>query len=232
MNEALQQNTRNCYNGVNLEQNGRVMMLADKIIGQVDVALRTLFAEAHSTRPHPDADVVEADLNDTEKQHALGLMRVNHVGEVCAQALYAGQALTARDVDNKAALAHAAHEEIEHLAWTAHRVHALGGRTSLINPLWYASSFAVGVGAGLLGDKWNLGFLEETEHQVAAHLQSHLEGLPEQDGKSRAIVAQMQQDEMKHAQMAHEIGAANLPLPVKKMMALTSKIMTTISYRI
>ena len=207
-------------------------MLADKFITHFDTALRTLFAQAHSQRPPPDAGLDEAELSAAEKQHALGLMRVNHVGEVCAQALYQGQALTARDHSNKQALAHAAQEEVEHLAWTAQRVRELGGRTSVLNPLWYASSFAVGVGAGLLGDKWNLGFLEETEHQVSAHLDSHLQALPAQDAKSRAIVAQMKSDELQHAHMAHDFGAAALPLPVKQLMALSSKVMTTISYRI
>lgn len=207
-------------------------MLADKLIPHLDTVLRTLFAPATTSRPYPDAGLEEGELSEAEKRHALGLMRVNHVGEVCAQALYQGQALTARDKTNREALQHAAYEEVEHLAWTEKRVKELGGRTSLLNPLWYAGSLAIGVGAGLLGDKWNLGFLEETENQVTAHLEEHLQGLPEQDVKSRAIVAQMRLDEMQHAEMANHFGAAPLPLPVKEMMKLTSKIMTTISYRI
>ena len=207
-------------------------MLPEKLIPHIDTVLRTLFAPATTSRPYPDAGIEEGELNEAEKRHALGLMRVNHVGEVCAQALYQGQALTARTQENRKALQHAAYEEVEHLAWTEKRVHELGGRTSLLNPVWYAGSLAIGIGAGLLGDKWNLGFLEETENQVTRHLEEHLEGLPEQDGKSRAIVAQMRLDEMKHAEMAHDFGAAKLPLPVKEMMQLTSKIMTTISYRI
>lgn len=207
-------------------------MLMDEMIMHVDVALRTLCAPAQSLRPYPDAAVEEGAMNEQEKKHALGLMRVNHVGEVCAQALYEGQAITARDQHNKTALRAAAQEEVEHLAWTARRVHQLGGRTSLLNPLWYASSFAIGVGAGLLGDKWNLGFLEETEHQVSAHLQQHLQQLPPQDAKSRAIVTQMKEDEMRHAHMAHDCGAAKLPKPVKTLMGLSSKVMTTISYHI
>ncbi len=207
-------------------------MLVDKLINNVDVALRTLLAPATTIRPYPDAGIEEATLSEAERQHALGLMRINHVGEVCAQALYQGQALTARDKSNKEALEHAAQEEVEHLAWTEKRVHELGGRTSLLNPLWYGSSFVIGVTAGILGDKWNLGFLEETEDQVTAHLEEHLGSLPEADLKSRAIVDQMRIDEMKHADMAHEFGAAPLPLPVKAMMKLTSKVMTTISYRI
>ncbi|KLT72442.1 2-octaprenyl-3-methyl-6-methoxy-1,4-benzoquinol hydroxylase [Neisseria arctica] len=206
--------------------------MADKLIPHIDTVLRTLFAPATTSRPYPDAGLEEGELSEAEKRHALGLMRVNHVGEVCAQALYQGQALTARDKTNREALQHAAYEEVEHLAWTEKRVKELGGRTSLLNPLWYAGSLAIGVGAGLLGDKWNLGFLEETENQVTAHLEEHLQGLPEQDVKSRAIVAQMRLDEMQHAEMANHFGAAPLPLPVKEMMKLTSKIMTTISYRI
>ncbi len=207
-------------------------MFAEKLIPHVDTVLRTLFAPATTSRPYPDAGLEEGELSEAEKQHALGLMRVNHVGEVCAQALYQGQALTARTQENRAALQHAAYEEVEHLAWTAKRVHELGGRTSLLNPLWYAGSLAIGVGAGLLGDKWNLGFLEETEHQVTRHLEEHLQGLPEKDAKSRAIVEQMRLDEMKHAEMAHDFGAAKLPAPAKGMMELSSKVMTSISYKL
>ena len=207
-------------------------MLAEKLIPQIDIALRTLFAPATTNRAYPDAETAEGELSPKEKQHALGLMRVNHVGEVCAQALYQGQVLTARKAENREALQHAAQEETEHLAWTEKRVKELGGRTSLFNPVWYAGSLAIGVGAGLLGDKWNLGFLEETEHQVIAHLEEHLEALPSSDAKSRAVVAQMHLDEQKHAHMAHDFGAAPLPLPVKEIMKLTSKIMTSISYRI
>jgi len=207
-------------------------MLLDSLITEFDRGLRTLFAPAVSSRAHPDAALPEAELSDTEKQHALGLMRVNHCGEVCAQALYQGQALTARDPAAREALKQAAFEEVEHLAWTEQRIRELGGRTSLLNPLWYTGSLAMGVAAGLLGDKWNLGFLEETEHQVAAHLDSHLEQLPEQDARSRAIVEQMRDDEVKHAEMAHEQGAARLPLPVRGMMTLTAKLMTGASYRL
>ena len=206
-------------------------MLADKLIPPFETVLRTLFAPAVSSRPYPDAGLEEGEMSAAEKQHALGLMRVNHVGEVCAQALYQGQALTARDQSNREALQHAAYEEVEHLAWTEKRVKELGGRTSLLNPVWYAGSLAIGIGAGLLGDKWNLGFLEETEKQVTAHLEEHLQGLPEQDAKSRAIVAQMRLDEMQHAEMAHDFGATPLPLPVKELMKLSSKVMTSISYR-
>ncbi len=207
-------------------------MMLDKLISEFDRGLRTLFAPASSARPHPDHDVAEAELSTEDKRHALGLMRVNHCGEVCAQALYQGQALTARDPAAREALRHAAFEEVEHLAWTERRIRELGGRPSLFNPLWYTGSLAIGVTAGLLGDKWNLGFLQETEHQVGAHLDSHLSELPTQDDKSRAIVSQMRDDELKHAEMAQQLGAAELPLPVKGMMKLSAKLMTVSSYRL
>ena len=158
-------------------------------------------------------------------------MRVNHCGEVCAQALYQGQALTARDPAARQALRQAADEEVEHLAWTQRRLAELGSHRSVLNPLWYAGSLAMGVAAGVIGDKWNLGFLAETERQVGAHLQSHLNELPESDEKSRAIVAQMYLDEMSHAELADQMGAAPLPQPVPQIMQLTSKLMTQLSYR-
>lgn len=207
-------------------------MMLDRLITEFDRGLRTLFAPAVSSRPRPDQEVAEAELSAAEKQHAIGLMRVNHCGEVCAQALYQGQALTARNPAARDALRHAAFEEVEHLAWTEQRIRELGGRPSLLGPVWYTGSLAIGVTAGLLGDKWNLGFLEETEKQVGAHLDSHLQQLPDQDAKSRAIVAQMRDDELKHADMAHDFGAAPLPLPVKGLMKLTAKVMTATSYRV
>lgn len=206
--------------------------MLDKLIIEFDKGVRTLFASAHSRRPHPDEDVADAPLSDAERRHALGLMRVNHCGEVCAQALYQGQALTARKPEAREALREAAFEEIEHLAWTERRIRELGGRPSLFNPLWYTGSLAIGVAAGVLGDKWNLGFLEETEHQVGAHLDSHLQQLPPQDDRSRAIVAQMRDDELQHAQMAHDHGAARLPAPVRGMMKLSAKVMTGTSYHV
>ncbi|AUZ04573.2 2-nonaprenyl-3-methyl-6-methoxy-1,4-benzoquinol hydroxylase [Vitreoscilla sp. C1] len=207
-------------------------MLPDRMIENVDIVLRTLLAPAQTTRPYPDQGIQEGEMDEDERQHALGLMRVNHVGEVCAQALYQGQSMTARDQSNREALQHAAQEEVEHLAWTEKRIQELGGRVSLLNPVWYASSLAIGVAAGVLGDKWNLGFLEETEKQVTKHLEEHLEALPAQDAKSRAVVTQMREDEMKHAEMAHDFGAAPLPLPVKMVMEAMSKVMTSISYKI
>ncbi|AUH50176.1 demethoxyubiquinone hydroxylase family protein [Chromobacterium sp. ATCC 53434] len=206
--------------------------MLDKLITELDKGLRTLCAPARSARAHPDQDIAEAGLSAVEKRHALGLMRVNHCGEVCAQALYQGQALTARDASAREALRHAAQEEVEHLAWTERRIRELGGRPSLFNPLWYTGSLALGVAAGVLGDKWNLGFLQETERQVGAHLDSHLSALPEGDERSRAIVRQMRDDELQHAEMAHELGAAELPAPLKAAMKLSAKLMTGSSYRI
>lgn len=204
----------------------------DKFIIEFDKALRTVFAPATSVRPHPDAHLDEADLSLAEKRHAAALMRVNHCGEVCAQALYRGQALTARDPEARRALEHAAEEETEHLAWTERRLAELGSHKSVLNPLWYAGSLAMGVAAGLIGDRWNLGFLAETERQVGSHLASHLERLPDQDAKSRAIVAQMHTDELSHADMAIELGAAELPTPVPTLMRQVSKVMTSASYHI
>ena len=167
-----------------------------------------------------------------ERAHAAGLMRVNHTGEICAQALYSGQALTSSSVELKRKLDHAAREETEHLAWTESRLRELGARRSFLNPLWYAGSFAIGAAAGLAGDRWNLGFLSETERQVEQHLTGHLEALPVNDARSRSIVDQMRIDEGSHAQMAEDAGAEVLPLPVRLLMRLTSKVMTSTAYRI
>ena len=206
------------------------MLNLDSLIVEFDKGLRTLFSQAHSVRAHPDAGVAEVELSDNEKNTAAALMRVNHCGEICAQALYQGQALTARDPQVQRKLGEAAQEETEHLAWTARRVHELGGHVSVLNPLWYTSSLAIGAVAGLLGDKWNLGFLAETERQVGAHLQSHLHKLPEKDARSRAVVQQMYVDETQHAEMAVNLGAAELPLPVRLAMQLSGKVMTRTAY--
>ncbi|MBI3222061.1 MAG: 2-polyprenyl-3-methyl-6-methoxy-1,4-benzoquinone monooxygenase [Nitrosomonadales bacterium] len=206
------------------------MLNLDSLIIEFDKGLRTLFSQAHSARPHPDTDLPEAAMDDAEKKRAAALMRVNHSGEICAQALYQGQALTARDPVVQKTLLQAAQEETEHLAWTARRVHELGGHLSLLNPFWYTGSLAIGAVAGLMGDKWNLGFLAETERQVGRHLQSHLEKLPAQDEKSRAIVAQMYTDEVSHADMATSLGGAELPQPVQAAMQLNSKVMTGTAY--
>ncbi|WP_234087335.1 2-polyprenyl-3-methyl-6-methoxy-1,4-benzoquinone monooxygenase [Azonexus sp. R2A-61] len=207
------------------------MHLDDLIVG-FDRALRTLAAPASSVRPVPGADVADVLLGDSERRHVCGLMRVNHSGEVCAQALYQGQALTSRREEVKLALKSAADEEVEHLAWTEARLGALGGRVSLLNPLWYVGSLTIGVVAGVLGDKWNLGFLAETERQVEAHLDGHLDSLPSADLRSRAIVAQMRDDEAGHAKMAMDFGAAELPAPVRVAMKLTARFLTGLSYHI
>jgi len=206
------------------------MIPLDKFIIEFDKGLRTLFAQAPTLRPLPGRDLPDAELGSEEKRHAAALMRINHCGEICAQALYQGQALTARNVEVKAALEQAAWEETEHLNWTETRIAELGGRKSLLNPLWYTGSLALGALAGALGDKWSLGFLAETEHQVEKHLESHLGQLPEQDEKSRAILEQMKTDEIQHATTALEHGGTELPLPVKAAMRLSSKLMTKTAY--
>ena len=208
------------------------MLNLDHMIVEFDKGLRTLFSQAHSARAHPDTGISDAPMNDGEKKHAAALMRVNHSGEICAQALYQGQALTARDPAVQQKLQQAAQEETEHLAWTARRVHELGGHLSLLNPFWYTGSLAIGALAGLLGDKWNLGFLAETERQVGHHLQSHLDRLPPQDEKSRAIVAQMYTDETGHADMAAALGGVDVPQPVQLAMKLNGKVMTTLAYHV
>lgn len=202
----------------------------DKLIIGFDSALRTLFASAHTARPVPGSNLSEPELTTPEKDLSAALMRVNHVGEVCAQALYQGQGLTAKNQAVQQTLMRAAREETEHLAWTEQRIAELGGRKSVLNPLWYGGSFAIGMFAGMMGDKWNLGFLAETEKQVGEHLSGHLQRLPEDDEKSRAIVAQMQIDEASHATMALSNGGAELPIPVKYAMKLSSKVMTQTSY--
>jgi len=206
------------------------MLNIDRLITAFDNGLRTLLAPPHSARAVPGDAVAEPELTPTERVLAASLMRVNHTGEICAQALYQGQALTARNDEMRAALEQAAAEETDHLAWTAQRIAELGGRTSLLNPLWYAGSFALGAAAGALGDKWNLGFLAETERQVEAHLEGHLGRLPAQDDKSRAIVAEMKEDEARHASTAIEHGGAELPAPVKLAMKLGSQLMTRTTF--
>ncbi|MGE5470169.1 MAG: 2-polyprenyl-3-methyl-6-methoxy-1,4-benzoquinone monooxygenase [Bacteroidota bacterium] len=205
---------------------------SDRLVVEFDRALRSLCAPARSVRPLPGADLPAAGLDAAEKRHVVGLMRVNHCGEICAQALYQGQALTSRDPDVREALRGAADEETEHLAWTEQRIAELGGRKSWLNPLWYAGSLSLGLVAGALGDKWNLGFLAETERQVEAHLDGHLLSLPEADGRSRAIVDQMRQDEIRHAETAVRHGAAELPRVVRGAMRLAAKVMTGTAYHL
>src|SRR5689334_8596863 len=174
------------------------MIDVDRLIVGFDRGLRTLFARPVASRATPGENLPDATMEAAQRQHAAALMRVNHTGEVCAQALYQGQAITARERESQAALERAAQEETEHLAWTAQRIEELGGRTSVLNPLFYAGSFALGAAAGLLGDRWNLGFLAETERQVVRHLEGHLDVLPPEDRKSRAIVEEMRHDEARH----------------------------------
>lgn len=206
------------------------MLRIDDLIIGFDKGLRTLFAPARSTRATPGDALPDADMDNAQRALAAALMRVNHSGEICAQALYQGQALTARDSGARATLEAAAQEETEHLAWTERRIAELGGRKSLLNPLWYAGSFAIGAAAGALGDKWNLGFLAETERQVAHHLDSHLDRLPESDQKSRAIVRQMRDDEARHATSARQHGGAELPQVVRTAMRLSSTVMTKTTF--
>src|SRR2546427_7486894 len=204
----------------------------DHLIVQFDRALRTVNSVADATRVSPAVSVPEAELDASVRAHAAALMRVNHVGEICAQALYQGQALTARDAPARVALEQAAREEQDHLAWSAERIRELGGRPSLLNPLWYAGSLAIGAFAGALGDRWNLAFLAETERQVEAHLSGHLEALPVADERTRAVVAAMREDEAKHRASALGLGAAELPSAAKAAMRLASKVMTTVAYRV
>lgn len=205
----------------------------DRLISQLDQALRVSLAPPPAAaRPAPGAELEEAALDDRQRRHAAGLMRINHTGEVCAQALYAGQALTARLPKVREEMEHAAAEEVDHLRWCADRLDALRARPSRLNPLWYAGSFAIGAAAGLAGDRWSLGFVEATERQVEAHLDSHLERLPEADARSRAVVEQMKVDEAQHAELASQSGAAKLPKPIQAAMGLTAGVMKRIAYRV
>lgn len=206
--------------------------MLDNAIIEFDKALRTVFAPARSVRQVPGDGLPEAELDEAERRHAAALMRINHVGEICAQALYQGQAMMSRDPAIRDALQQASHEETEHLAWTERRIAELGGRKSLLNPVWYGGALAIGLLAGRLGDRWNLGFLAETERQVEQHLKGHLDTLPAHDQKSRAIVEQMKNDEVEHAETAVRLGAHTLPAPVRGVMKLASKVMTTLTYRI
>jgi len=204
----------------------------DRLIAEFDRALRAIAGVVHPERKSPAAAVAEASLEDAPKAHAAALMPVNHVGEICAQALYQGQALTARRAESRQALAQAAREEEDHLAWSAERIRELGGRPSLLNPLWYAGSFAIGAVAALINDKVSLGFVVETERQVEAHLGEHLEKLPDADARSRAIVAQMQVEEARHGANALAAGAIELPEPVPSIMRFAAGVMKAVAYRL
>ncbi len=209
----------------------RKLSFTDRLISQLDQGLRTLFGQPDVTeRANPTATVPEAELNHEERTLASRLMRVNHTGEVCAQALYQGQALTARLHGVREQMERAAREENDHLAWCEQRLQELGSHTSLLNPAFFAGSFAIGAVAGVAGDRWSLGFVAETENQVVSHLQDHLHRLPSHDDRSRAIVEQMKNDEAKHASHAEEAGGTRLPLPIRLGMKATAKIMTGTTY--
>jgi len=194
--------------------------------------LRTLTSTVAAQRPNPADGLPEARLSPEERRHAAGLMRVNHTGEVCAQALYSAQALVARDPEIRRRFASAAREEEDHLAWTQQRLAELGARTSYANPFWYAGSFAIGLAASIGGDRTNLGFVVETERQVEEHLTEHMSELPPSDARSRTIVAAMRDDEARHGASAHEAGASELPGPIRALMRATAKLMTITAYRL
>jgi ubiquinone biosynthesis monooxygenase Coq7 len=208
----------------------REIPVLDTLIPEFDKALRAVFAAAPTRRPMPGADLPEAEMSGDEKRHVAALMRVNHCGEICAQALYQGQAMSSRDPAVRRELEQAAWEETEHLNWTERRIAELGGRKSILNPLWYAGSLAIGVVAGKCGDTWSLGFLAETERQVEGHLEGHKARLPAQDRKSWEVLEQMKADEGRHAETANHYGARELPTPVKLAMKLSSTVMTRLSY--
>lgn len=205
----------------------------DRLIISFDNALRLGTGQSSAAqRKNPATSIPEVVMDGDRQRHAAGLMRINHAGEVCAQALYAGQAATARHPDVAAAMQQAANEEIDHLSWCKERLDELESQPSLLDPLWYAGSFALGAAAGLAGDGWSLGFLKETENQVEAHLEGHLDRLPPEDARSRAILEQMKTDEAKHAKMAEDSGAFELPKPVRELMKLTAGVMKAVAYRI
>lgn len=205
----------------------------DRFIIGIDNALRLSSGQLDQvSRGNPADSVPEVVMEEEQRRHAAGLMRINHAGEVCAQALYAGQAITARNPQVQAEMQQAANEEIDHLGWCKERLDELDSRPSLLDPFWYAGSFAIGAAAGLAGDGWSLGFLKETENQVEAHLEGHLEKLPPEDARSRAILDQMKIDEAKHAKMAEDAGAFDLPRPVKRLMKLTAGVMKAVAYRV
>lgn len=205
----------------------------DRLLAGIGRALETTtIATPAAARPSPAGDLAEAGLDEAERRHAAGLMRVNHVGEVCAQALYVGQAAMARDATLRRHLLEAAAEENDHLAWCGGRLEELGSRPSVLNPLWYAGAWAIGAGAALVGDRLSLGFVVETERQVEAHLDTHLDRLPAGDERSRAIVRVMKDDEARHAENARAAGAATLPEPIPRLMRLAADVMRAVAYRL
>ena len=210
----------------------RTLSPLDRLLIGCERALEAIAGSPQAQRPSPAAGTAEAELDDAERSHAAGLMRINHTGEVCAQALYFGQAALARDADNRQHLLHAAVEETDHLAWCAQRLQQLDSRPSLLNPLWYAGSYAIGAAAAMAGDPVSLGFVVETERQVEAHLAEHLEKLPTQDGRSRAVLTQMQLDEIRHAEAARRRGGIDLPFPLPQLMHFSSLVMKAVAYRV
>ena len=212
--------------------NARTLGSLDRLLDSAQNALSTVLGGVRAERPNPGRAEPDVVLDEPERRHAAGLMRINHVGEVCAQALYIGQAAVARDPATRDQLLAAAQEETDHLAWCGDRLRELDSRPSLLNPLWYAGSYAIGVLAGLRGDGWNLGFVVETERQVEAHIGEHLQALPEADQRSRAILRVMQADEARHAEHAEAAGAKVLPAPIPSLMAAASKLMKTLAYRV
>ncbi len=213
--------------------NERQLSPVDQLLSAIDGALRTVVVPvSRQTRENPGADVAEADLTNAEREHSAGLMRVNHAGEVAAQGLYQGHAAIARDPTTRQQMQQSAEEELDHLGWCEQRLEELGATPSRLSPLWYAGSFAIGAASGIFGDRWSLGFVEETEKQVAEHLSGHLRELPEQDFRSRAIVDRMREEEEEHGAKARAAGAAQLPSPVRGLMRSVAKIMTTTAYRV
>jgi len=212
--------------------NVRTLTPLDRLLAGCERALEAIAGSPPADRPSPAIDIAESDLDDVERRHAAGLMRVNHTGEVCAQALYFGQAALASNADNREHLLHAAAEETDHLAWCAARLQQLDSRPSLLNPLWYLGSYAIGAVAALAGDPLSLGFVVETERQVEAHLAEHLERLPAQDHRSRAVLTVMQADEIRHANAAQQRGGIDLPFPLPKLMHFSSLVMKAVAYRV
>jgi ubiquinone biosynthesis monooxygenase Coq7 len=204
----------------------------DRLLSGLERAMEAVAGSPEPVQRSPGDAVPDTEMSDTERRHAAGLMRINHVGEVCAQALYVGQAALARTDETRQHLMHAAQEETDHLAWCAERLKQLDSRPSLLNPLWYAGSYAIGVAAAAVGDPISLGFVVETERQVEAHLADHLERLPPQDERSRAILRQMQADEVRHAETAQARGGIDLPWPLPRLMHAASTVMKTVAYRI
>jgi ubiquinone biosynthesis monooxygenase Coq7 len=207
--------------------------MIDTIIKHIELARKTLWVKPSShERAYPAEATQEKSLSEQDKKHIAGLMRVNHAGEVCAQALYQGQALTARSASIKEKMQSAAHEELDHLAWCNRRLQEVDSHSSYLDALWYIGALSIGIAAGAFGDRWSLAFLAETENQVAAHLESHMTKLPIDDEKSRRIIEQMHQDETKHRNMAIDNGAAELPAVIKQLMRLSARVMTTVAYKL